>query len=279
MNIDFHVHVTPPEISANWEKYAQKEPYFSLLSHNKLNKFVSADDVVSSLEKEDSIFDRAVIFGFAFRDMGLCRYVNDYVIEKVRQYPHRLTGFCVIPPCAQAAGEIERCRNNGLAGVGELFPEGQGIDLENAKETGSFTDVCRELGLPVLLHTNEPVGHFYSGKTNITLKQTETFINNNQGLDIVLAHWGGGLLFYETMSELKQKFANVYYDTSASPLLYDERIYSAAKALCLCKKILFGSDFPLLNPSRYFDGLSKSALSDEEKRQILGENARKLLRI
>ena len=278
INIDFHVHVTPPDIIANWEKYAEREPYFSLLSHSRQNKFATAEDVAAVLEVEGNPkFDRAVVFGFAFRDLGLCRYVNDYVIEKVKDSPQRLIGFISVSPHGNAAGEIERCYYGGLRGVGELFPAGQGFDPENEKETSAITGVCKELSLPLIIHANEPVGHLYPGKTDVTLRQLETFVSKNQGLNIVLAHWGGGLFFYETMGEIKEKFRNVYYDTAATPFLYDEKIYRAAKALGLCEKILFGSDFPLLPHSRYLDGLEKSGLSAEEKQLILGGNAQRLL--
>ncbi|MDR0442627.1 MAG: amidohydrolase family protein [Treponema sp.] len=285
LNIDFHVHITPPDISADWRRYAEKEPYFSLLSENKHNKFAAAEDVVATLGhvadgKAGVVFDKAVVFGFGFRDMGLCRYVNDYVIEKVKEYPEKLIGFISVAPSGNdAAREIERCCNAGLKGVGELFPQGQGIDLENEKSTAAITGICSELSLPVLTHANEPVGHYYPGKTDVTLRQLETFITNNPRLKIVLAHWGGGLLFYETMPEVKEKFRNVYYDTAATPFLYDARIYRAAKALGLCEKILFGSDFPLLPQSRYLDALNESDLSAEEKQLILGGNAQKLLKL
>ena len=280
MKIDFHVHVTPPDIIAEWEKYAEKEPYFALLSNNKRNKFASAEDVAAALEGGD--FDRAVVFGFGFRDMGLCRYVNDYVIESVKQYPEKLIGFAVVSPAessrgGQAAKEVERCHSAGLKGVGELFPQGQGFDLDDEKQTAVICGACKELGLPLLIHTNEPVGHFYPGKTDVSLRQIETFVANNPSLKIILAHFGGGLMFYETMSEIKEKFRNVYYDTAASPFLYDARIYRAAKALGLCEKILFGSDFPLLAPSRYLAAVEESGLSAEDKNLIFCENARLLL--
>ena len=269
-NIDFHVHVTPPEIIANWKKYAEKEPYFALLSNSKNNKFASAEDVVAELEHEDSFFDKAVVFGFAFNDIGLCRLVNDYVIESVMMYPHRLIGFCVVPSCDEAAKEIDRCYGVGLKGVGELFPAGQGID-------SAITDTCKKLDIPLLLHVNEQVGHQYIGKTEVPLKHIETFVSDNPGLKIVLAHWGGGLLFYETMPEIKDSFRNVYYDTAATPFLYDARIYDTVKALGLCEKVLFGSDFPLLAQSRYMKAIDESALSYEEKQMILGGNALRLL--
>jgi len=149
----------------------------------------------------------------------------------------------------------------------------------NEKETAEITGVCRELDIPVLLHANEPVGHLYPGKTDVTLKQLEAFVTNNPALKIILAHWGGGLFFYETMGEIKEKFKNVYYDTAASPFLYDERIYGIAKTMGLCEKILFGSDFPLLQHSRYIAAIEKSGFSIEEKQLILGENAKNLLKI
>ncbi|MCL2174780.1 MAG: amidohydrolase [Treponema sp.] len=275
MKIDFHVHITPPDIIKNWKKYARNEPYFSMLSGSKVNKFAEAEDVISMLKQ--SGFDRAVVFGFAFRDIGLCRYVNDYVIEKVKQYPENLTGFAVVPPVQDAAKEIERCHDAGLKGAGELYPEGQGIELENKKQTDLFCGVCKERNMPLLLHANEPVGHYYPGKTNISMKQIESFVENNQGLKIILAHFGGGIFLFETMKELKEKFINVYYDTAAAPFLYDMRIYNTVKALGICQKFLFASDFPLLPHERYFDGPEKSGLTDEEKRLILGENAQKLL--
>ena len=278
-NIDIHVHVTPPDIIANWRKYAEKEPYFSLLSQSKNNKFATAEDVAAALES-DGTFERAVVFGFAFRDMGLCRYVNDYVIEKVWQYPEKLIGFMVVPPRGdEAVKEIERCRSAGLKGVGELFPAGQGIDLDDEKQTAVICGACKELGIPLLLHVNEPVGHLYPGKTDVSLRQIEKFVANNQSVNIILAHFGGGLLFYETMGEIREKFRNVYYDTAAFPFLYDSRIFAAAKALGLCGKLLFGSDFPLLPYSRYMSAFEGSGLSAEEKNQILGANAQKLLGI
>jgi len=278
MKIDFHVHVTPPEITANLQKYAKKEKYFSLLSKNSHNKYADSDDIIAALD--ESGFDHAVVFGFAFKDQGLCRLVNDYVIEKAKRHTGRLTGFISVSPNAKGAEkEIDRCFAAGLKGIGELYPDGQGFNIDNERETRAVTGACIERNIPLILHVNEPVGHDYIGKNNIPLKKIERFVNNSQNLKIILAHWGGGILFYETMKEVKEKFRNVYYDTAASPFLYDSRVYPAAKALGLCEKILFGSDFPLLPPSRYLPAIEESGLSSEEKQLILGENAKKLLRI
>jgi predicted TIM-barrel fold metal-dependent hydrolase len=276
MKIDCHVHITPPEISGNAARYAQKEPYFALLTGNKSNKFATAPDVISALSAAH--FDKAVVFGFAFKDMGLCRVANDYVIDAVKSYPDNLIGFCVVPPASgECEKEIERCVSAGLRGVGELFPSGQNFDLGNERETGSFTRAALAYTVPVLIHANEPVGHDYAGKTNTTLSQIECFVKHNPALKIILAHWGGGILFYELMKEVKDSFKNVYYDSAASPFLYDERIYSRAFSLLDHKKIVFGSDYPLINISRYLKDIEKSPLGAVERDLFLGDNAKELL--
>jgi len=280
LKIDAHVHITPPGIINNWEKYAKKERYFSLLLNSKAasaknSKFVTAEEVVYEIEKNN--FDKAVVFGFAFCDLGLCRYVNDYVIEKIKEFPEKLIGFAVVPAGRKSSDEIERCYNAGLKGVGELFPQGQGINLDDQKQMQPIANTCKDLNIPLLLHANEPVGHYYPGKTSVSLGQIETFVSDNPGLKIILAHFGGGLLFYETMKEIKKKFCNVYYDTAASPFLYDSRIYRVIKALGLHEKIIFGSDFPLLPAERYIPDIEAANFSNDEKLLIFSSNILKIL--
>ena len=61
--------------------------------------------------------------------------------------------------------------------------------------------------------------------------------------------------------------------TAASPFLYDPTIYDIAATAGLIDKVLFGTDFPLLKPERYYKELEQTCLSPEQKAQILGLNA------
>lgn len=277
MRIDMHVHVTPEEIIRDYKKIGEKEPYFDLLSSTPHNKFATAEQIIE--EMKGTGIDRSVIFGFSFNDMGLCRYVNDYVIEKIKDYPKELIGFMsVVPNHKEAVYEIERCYKAGLRGIGELFPAGQSFRIDEYEDTRAFGECCKHYNLPVIIHTNEPVGHYYAGKTETSLKQIETFIEHHPELSIILAHFGGGIFTYELMKEVRAKFANVYYDNAAAVFLYDPKIYSIMRELGLMDKLLFGSDFPLLSPSRYEDSLIKSGLTCEELEKLYGENALKLFK-
>ena len=278
MKIDVHVHITPPDLIKDWEQYSVNEPYFRMLSESPVNKFATAEQAVEALEADG--YDMGVAFGFGFQDMGLCRYVNDYVIEKTREFPDRLIGFSVVvPQHPDMEREVIRCYENGLRGIGEIFPEGQEFALESAEEMAPLASLCTELDIPVLLHLNEPVGHYYAGKTKTSLWQAEQFARNFPRLDIIYAHWGGGLFFYELMRGVSRTLTNVYYDTAASVFLYGHKVYNVVKTLGLTDKILFGSDYPLLPLSRYFRDFDRSELTEEEKVAILGGNARRLLRI
>jgi predicted TIM-barrel fold metal-dependent hydrolase len=95
---------------------------------------------------------------------------------------------------------------------------------------------------------------------------------------IVLAHWGGGLFFYALMKkEVKEVLSNVWFDTAATPYLYSPEVYKIAGEIVGFERILFGSDYPLLKPGRYFEEMASVKLPDRAFRQICGETAVGLL--
>ena len=130
-----------------------------------------------------------------------------------------------------------------------------------------------------MIHTNEPVGHPYPGKSPNTLFQIYSLVKRFAGNRIILAHWGGGPFFFGLLKkEMKNALTNVYFDTAASPFLYDPEIYRPAIQLVGPDKILFGSDFPLIKPARYLKEMKEAGLSKVEMKKICGKNAANLLK-
>lgn len=142
-----------------------------------------------------------------------------------------------------------------------------------------FVEVMIEHKLICLIHSSEPIGHEYPGKGSITPHIIYPFITNFPNLPIVCAHWGGGLPFYASMPEVKQAMNNVFFDTAASPLLYSPQIYHQVAQLIGAKRILFGSDYPLLAQNRLIKEIEALDLSKETENLILSGNARRLLGI
>ena len=142
-----------------------------------------------------------------------------------------------------------------------------------------FIEVVRKHKLILLIHASEPVGHLYPGKGSVTPDMLYPFITDFPDLTVVCAHWGGGLPFYALMPEVKQAMENVYFDTAASPFLYNPRIYSQVIQLIGAEKILFGSDYPLLTQSRLLKEIDSAELPGETRKLILSGNAQRLLGI
>lgn len=279
MVIDFHTHIFPKAIRENREAYFSSEPAFKLLYSLPGSKLVGAQEIVAAMDRQG--VDKSVIFGFPWKHSQTFIKHNDYVLEAVARYPQRLIGLCCLDPFSRdAVTEALRCLEGGLAGIGELAFYQSVIDDEALDKLTPLMQICRDKDLPVLIHTNEPVGHTYPGKTPHTLKQIYDLIKKFPENAIVLAHWGGGIFFFALLKkEVKESLGNVYFDTAASPFLYAPEIYRYAKDIVGLDKILFGSDFPLINPARYFQELDMSGLSKTEIESICGLNAAKLFKL
>ncbi|MDR0653668.1 MAG: amidohydrolase family protein [Synergistaceae bacterium] len=272
MIIDVHVHVYPPEIVSDWEKISAAESYFAALTRGRVHRWGGAPDVLSAME-EDGVSE-SWITGFGFKDLGLCKLCNDYVLETARASGGKLKAMAVVPPLARgASAEIERCASLGAIGVGEIFPDGQDFDITDIEETWRFTAACHESGMFVSLHTAEPVGRDYPGKGRAGPREAYIFARNHPELKIIMAHWGGGMFMYESIPETKNALRNVRYDTAASPFVYGSEIFGLCSVPWIGEKILYGSDFPLLRFPRFKSMIESQGMTEETFRRITSLNA------
>ena len=277
MIIDFHTHIFPPEVRDKREKFFRGEPAFELLYGNSKSRMVGAEKLVSTL-KECGI-DKAVVFGFPWESAKLAKMHNDYVLEASNNYHDFLIPFaCAGVQNEEGIKELERCARLGFKGIGELAfytAENSGVQLQNMIRV---VEICRSWKLPLLVHSNEPVGHIYPGKAKVGLKFYYDLAAICKDIPLVLAHWGGGLFFYATLKkEAPEILKNVYYDTAASPYLYKKSIYRLAIQIIGPERVLFGSDFPLLSPIRYFKEMDDSGITAEHMSLIKGKNAARIL--
>ena len=277
MIIDFHTHVFSPKINQDRPRYIDRDPLFALLYSRKEAKLATAEELIASMDQTG--VEISVIINAGWMTNELCRETNDYILESIARYSKRLIGFCTVQPKSidAAVAEIERCARAGARGIGEMRPDIQSFDLTDEEVMTPFVAALRKHKLILLTHASEPVGHDYRGKGAITPDVLYPFSTRYPDVPLVCAHWGGGLPFYALMPEVKQAMKNVYFDTAASPFLYSPQIYRRVADLVGADRILFGTDYPLLSPTRLLDEINTTDLSEAEKRLILSENARRLL--
>ena len=256
------------------ERYFSNEPWFEALYAAPQSRLATANDLAQAMER-DSI-SAAVALNFGWRDPGLCRATNDSILEAL--CPHdQIVPFCtVVLGDPGAPDEIARCAGLGFRGVGELNADGQGFDITDERALRPVIEACRDHGMILLLHASEPVGHEYPGKGTTTPEKVARFLEMAQDVPVVLAHWGGGLLFYELMPEIETVTQSAYYDTAATPYLYAPQVYEIGSRLC-ASRLLFGSDYPLMPQRRALEHVGKAQLSAVERRALLWENGARLL--
>jgi predicted TIM-barrel fold metal-dependent hydrolase len=79
------------------------------------------------------------------------------------------------------------------------------------------------------------------------------------------------------MKSVRKRVEKLYYDTAASPFLYTPEVYRIAVEILGPERILFGSDFPLIRPSRYQREMEEGGLPADAQGMIMGRNACRLL--
>jgi len=274
--IDFHTHILPPGVIAEREALARRERWFHSLYEDPRARMATAGDLVASMDQAG--VDLSVAFGFAFADPGLCQVCNDYTLEAARQYRERLVPYAVLNPCAGRAALLEarRCLEAGAVGIGELLPDGQGFGLTEYAVLDPLMDLARHFEAPVVLHVNEQVGHVYRGKGTQGPREAYLLARHYPENVFVLAHWGGGLPFYELMPEVRRQLGRVYYDTAASIYLYDDAVFTQVMSWAP-DKVLFGSDYPLVGQGRCLGRVRDAGLAPAALEALLATNARRVL--
>ncbi len=269
--VDAHVHIYPPEWVASKAALLERDRYFGLLFRGPRGHMATAEDLIASMDAAG--IGVSVAVGFGWDDQGLCREQNGYIANACRRYPDRLIGLATVSPCRPGAtAEVSRALASGLAGIGELMPDGPGYSVDDASVLDPLLDLAEDAGVPVLMHVSEPVGHVYPGKGTVTPAQIVALAERWPDVTLICGHLGGGLPFYELMPEVRRVLARVYYDTAAWPLLYRDDVFRAISAAAP-GKLLFATDFPLIPQAGLVERVTGVGLSAEAQRAILGATA------
>ncbi|PKO20228.1 MAG: amidohydrolase, partial [Chloroflexi bacterium HGW-Chloroflexi-1] len=273
------------------EAFSRQEPFWGLLlasgtGGQSVQGWATAERMLEDMDRAG--IDRVVLLGEYRQKHAGCVARNRAALDIIRRWPDRVSAFAILQPKAgqQALDELKRCLDGGLCGVGELGPYGQGYRVDDP-DFLRLVEACIDAEIPLNLHVNEEIGHFYPGKATTPLLHFYWLACRYPKLKLILAHWGGGLLFYEIMPEVRRNLENVWYDMAGSPLLYPtDAIFRMALACVDHKKLLYGSDYPLLacprkQPAPDFRpfiaeidalGLDRTVYDD-----IMGRNAARLL--
>lgn len=286
--IDSHVHLYPPELNAApaaWAE-AQGEAHWSMLCTRRrrdgrpVQAFPSLAELLRELDRAG--IERAVLLGWYWQKPEHCAWQNRFFAACRRTHADRLDAFATIHPGAGHAAslaELQRARDEGLVGLGELSPHAQGFAIDDPV-FAAVLERAAALGMPVNLHVTDPVGRPYPGRMETPLADFRRLAATFPNTRFILAHWGGRLTL-AAGAEASPLPDNIYFDTAASPLLYGPEIWTQMAPWR--ERVLFGSDHPLdLYPKSVEPGslgrFIAEAIAHGAGSGVMGENYERLIK-
>ncbi|ALE80852.1 amidohydrolase [Pseudonocardia sp. AL041005-10] len=142
-------------------------------------------------------------------------------------------------------------------------------------------EAISELGVPALFHTGQTgIGAGLPGGRGIKLRYSNPMLLDDVAADhpdltVVLAH--PSVPWQDEAISIATHKSNVYIDLSGwSPKYFPPQLVRAANTM-LRRKVLFGSDYPVITPDRWLADFETLEMKPEVRPMILKDNAVRML--
>jgi uncharacterized protein len=199
--------------------------------------------------------------------LGDTREGNQEMLEAVQAHPGRVYGYCTVNPHypGEIAGELDRyLGEENVVGV-KVHPTVHEYPISGANYASTFERLNAEKGL-LLSHTWGNDEHCGAGEMRIVAERYPD-------LRILLGHSCYGT--WEEAIALAVDFPNVYLELTAAA-----HAYGLIEWMCRdagSHKVVYGTDYPWFDPMVYIGCVVYAHIEEDDMRNILYNNARKLL--
>ncbi|MBQ0905012.1 amidohydrolase family protein [Micromonospora sp. U21] len=266
--IDVHVHLHTTEADTA-RKDAQQVFGSSGSSADLLEYYTSRDmgAVIFDVDKETTTGQRID---------------NGAIAELAAKSGGRLIGFASVDPNKGAAAleELERCAALGLRGL-KLQPITQQFHLADPRFYPLW-EFCQAHNWPLLVHTGTTgIGAGSLGGRGLKLKyghplpDVDDVAADFPDLNIIAAHFAWP--WHLDLLAIARHKANVWVDLSGwAPKYIPDEVVKYLNSV-ISDRVLFGSDYPWLNPDRWMAEFQQLPIKDEVREKVLLTNAQRLL--
>ena len=211
--------------------------------------------------------DRAVVFDI-WHPEG--RRSNDITAALVAERPDRFIGFAYVSPLMPETmiPELERAIDQlGLVAI-KLYPPYVGIPLSEPIWSPIY-QFANQRELVVLWHTGIEAASLPKYIADVAPHYPKA--------TFVAGHSGNCPPLRRQAIDVAKANPNVYLETCSTfrtPGVIEELVNEAG-----ADRVLFGSDIPLMDPRAQLGKIITADISDEAKGLVLGENARRILKL
>jgi len=275
--IDVHLHAMHPEEFSN--------PALANFGAHRKTYGTNERDPEALLRRTIAEMDKNHI------SSGVISGDDDLIAKWVAQYPNRFLGsynhWCDGKPETVAKFESEWKAGKWKA-IGELGLPYGGHPLNDPACFPLF-ELAQRYDIPVFFHTGSGGPNPQSSAPKFRISLSDPLLLEDVAirfpkLKIVIAHMGWP--FYDHALYMLWTYENVYLDTSAVNWIVGKELFNRMLQEAVdtvgSDRILFGSDqmvWPQMITPAVESIRGAPFLSDHDKKNILGENARRLLKI
>jgi len=195
---------------------------------------------------------------------------NDEVIDTINKYPNRFAGLCTVNLYRpmDAVMELRNRIKSGFSGL-RILPWLWQIPPNDRRYYPLYSE-CVQLKVPFCLQVGH-TGPLMPSEPGRPIPYLDDVAREFPDLKIVGGHIG--YPWTNEMISLATKYPNVYIDTSA----YTAKRYPQELVTFIStngkKKVLFGSNYPMISPKRCLEGLDDLKLTADTKQLFLYDNA------
>ena len=227
------------------------------------------DDDVEMLRAMDAVgIDRSCLFNI-FHPEG--RIANDQTAAFVARHPDRFVGFAYVSPLMpeRMVPELERAIDQlGFRAI-KIYPPYTAMCPLDHSAWDPIYQFAHERELAIITHTGS--------ESTCQPRQLGVVAPRFPRAKFVVGHTGNIEPYRSQAIGAAQCCPNIYLETCSTyrtPGVIEELVDGAG-----ADRVLFGSDIPLMDPRAQIGKIITADISDQAKRLVLGENARRLLKL
>ena len=277
-----HTHIFPDNMAANVIDKLSRTSRSAAFTDGTVNSLIESMKV--------SGVDLSIILPVATNPHQV-EHVNDKAFKLNSEYYDKgICSFaCIHPDYEKYRIELSRIKGLGIKGI-KIHPVYQGTDIDDIKYLRIF-ECAAELDLIVVTHAGLDIG--FPGEVKCSPKMCRHVVDEIGDFKFVLAHMGGWKNWNEVPDYLND--TKVYIDTAFSTGFItprsdcnwneeDLKMLDTAQFMKLYKifgadRILFGTDSPWSSQLESIKFIKQLPISDSDKKNILGDNATRILQI
>ncbi len=258
--IDFHTHVYPDTIAL---KAANSIREFYSLGNETMD-----GSVKMLLEKGAAAGTwRYVILPVAVRPENT-RHINNFILEQLTKHPEFLGFGTIHAETENLMEEVDHIQKNGLRGI-KMHPDFQVFALDDPRLFPMYEQIQGKL--PIMLHIGDR-RYDYSHPARL-----RHLLQLFPKLQVIAAHFGAYELYAEAYDLLKD--TNCFFDVSSSLMFMEEGVAENYINRYGADRFVYGSDYPMWDPSVEMQRFLRLKLTDEQFEQIAHKTAENILNL